>query len=134
MVSPQESGTFVITANLFGQFYFAVLTVFDNYQFTSLKNENNLIPMVDNYNNAVAINNVLTGNVLSNKILVGDGANYQSDSYDSSIGDDNQSNSNSPVKSISQSKTILNNNNLYFLLLIVLVIIFGGFLIKKMKK
>ena len=135
LVSPQKSGCYVITANLLGQLSFAVLTVFDNYQFTSLKNENNLIPMADNYNNAVAINNVLTEKIESSNNSSGtDEANYQSRSDDSSIGEDNQSNSNLPVKSISQSKTILNNNNLYFLLFIVLMVILGGFLIKKMKK
>lgn len=131
LVSPQKSGCYVITANLFGQLFFAVLTVFDNYQFTSLKNVNNLIPMADNYNNAVTINNVLTGNVLSNKVLVGDEANYQSGSDDSSIWDDNQSNSNAPVKSVNQSNN--SNNFMYWALALVIIALCAILVWRKMK-
>ena len=163
-VSPQTSGSHTITANLLGQSSSAVLTAQGSSLFTSLKNENNQNITADNYNGVSAINNILTDivsadnvladnvladnvladnvladnvladNVLTNNILSGDEADYQSGDNNSSIGDNNQSDNNSAVKSINQSKSILNNNNLYLALLLLLIVILGGFLYRKMKK
>lgn len=125
----QEPGTYSITANLFGQFSSATLTVNQKTLFESSNNKNN--PDIVSYekDDKEIVSNLLTRVVAEYNMLTG-GSDLQYEDSNTSINNESNTNSSS-IKSINQPKTVLSNNNIYLILFVILLIALAGYGIKK---
>ena len=123
---PQKSGTYAITANLFGQMVSKTLSVSDYPMFTSLSNNNPGV-MVSGYDNSMFTSNLMASgydNSIEN-VLADDLANNQTGNNASAENDQ------SPAKSINQSGN--SNNIVYLALALVLIALCGIVVWRKMK-
>ena len=130
LLTPQKSGTYVITANLFGQLISKTLNV---SMFDSNDDSNNP-DIIDNSGSAMS-NNIFGGNSLVGSAFIGNVLdNNQTGNNTSNVNNastvNNQSNSNAPVKSVSQSNS---NNLMYWALALVIIALCAIIVWRKMK-
>ena len=148
LLTPQKSGTYVITANLFGQLIKNTLSVSDNSLFTGFNNVNNL-NVFDNGNvidNYILIDNDLLIDAIVGYVVVGNTFvdnpfvdivldNNQTGNNTSNVNNastvNNQSNSNAPVKSVNPSGN--SNNLMYWALALVIIALCAIIVWRKMK-
>uniref|UniRef100_UPI00388F07A1 right-handed parallel beta-helix repeat-containing protein n=1 Tax=Methanobrevibacter sp. TaxID=66852 RepID=UPI00388F07A1 len=132
MVSPQKAGNYLIHANLFGESIARILSASDNFILAGLSGQN--IGISDNSRSAIAnsafVGNVFDGNLLAGSTFVGNVFDNNQTGDNASV-ENNQYDSNAPVKSVSQPGN--SNNLIYWALALVIIALCAIIVWRKMK-